>query len=148
MKREELWAYVRKGILWYAGNLVFGSMPILFLGLVSWASQGKLGFDDMQKEIHKGAVLFVCISMMGGVMVDLLQSETKFSGQQIVAKILTPIFIMGVLLLEYLFIVLKIINTDCFNITSRSSVFLLGFSMMYCIVIKIKLSITEDTKYE
>ena len=141
MKSERLRTYATKSILWYVGNLVFGCMPILFLALVFATSQGKLGFEDMQKEIHKGAVLFVCIAMMGGVMVDLLQCETRFSGRQIVTKILAPIVIMGALLLEYLFVVLKIISTDCFNITSGGSIFLLSFSMMYCIINKINLLI-------
>ena len=148
MKREELRTYATKSMFWYVGNLVFGCMPILFLALVFATSQGKLGFDDMQKEIHKGAVLFVCIAMMGGVMVDLLQSGARFSGRQIVTKILAPVFAMGALLLEYLFVVLKIISTDCFNITSGGSIFLFGFSMLYCTLNKINLSIKEDTNYE
>lgn len=148
MKREELRTYATKSIFWYVGNLVFGCMPILFLALVFATSQGKLGFEDMQKEIHKGAVLFVCIAMMGGVMVDLLQSGTSFNGRQIVTKILAPVFAMGALLLEYLFVVLKIISTDCFNITSGGSIFLFSFSMLYCTLNKLNLSIKEDTNYE
>jgi hypothetical protein len=148
MKREKFQAYVWKSLFWYFGNLAIGCIPVLFMGLVFLASRGKLGFDDMQKQIHEGAVLFVSVAMIGGVMVDFLQSESKYTGRQIVVIILAPIGAISVLLLEYLFVVLKIINTDCFNITSGSSTFVLGFSIVYCVLNKINLLIREDTKHE
>jgi hypothetical protein len=147
MKRGKLWAYILKSVLWYVGNFIFGCMPLIFLMIVYGASEGQLGFDDLRKQIHQGALLFVCIGMTGGVITDLLQSETKLNGWRIAVLVLFPIFNMGVLLLKYLFVVLKVINTDCFNITNGTSLMLLGFSMVYCIVTKIKLLIVEDNNH-
>jgi hypothetical protein len=148
MKRGRVRNYAAKSLFWYLGNLIFGCVPVIFLGLVFVTSEGKLGSDDMQRQIHGGAILFVCVAMTGGVMIDYLQSETKFGGYQIVFIILMPIIIIGILLLKYLFFVIKIIDTDCFKITSGVSLFILAFSMIYCILNKISLLIMEDIKHE
>ena len=149
MKRETSHSYILKSVYWYFGNLLFGCAPIIFLGLVYLTSQGKLGFDDMQKLIHEGAISFVCVAMMGGVLVDFLQSEIEINGGQIIMTVLAPIFFIGVLFLEYLFVLLKVINTDSLNVTSGSSVFLLCYSLVYCISNKANLLIIKaDTKHE
>lgn len=147
MKKETFRAYVLKSVYWYFGNLFFGCAPIIFLGFVYLASRGKLGFDDMQKQIHEGAILFVSVAMIGGVMVDLLQSEIEIKAKQIIPLVLVPVFSIGFLFLEYLFVILKVIDIDCFNITSGSSSFILCFSMAYCILNKTNLLIKEDTRY-
>jgi hypothetical protein len=134
-------------VYWYFGNLLFGCAPVIFLGLVYLTSQGKLGFDDMQRQIHEGAVLFVCVAMIGSVMVDFLQSGIKINGKQIIFIILAPIFLIEALFLQYLFVVLKIITIDCLNVTSGISVFVLCYSMVYCILNKTKLLINADTNY-
>ena len=69
-----------------------------------------------KKQIHEGAILFVCVAMIGSVMVDLLQSEIKVNGRQIITMILTPLFLIGGLFLQFLFVVLKIITTDCLSV--------------------------------
>src|ERR1700753_1583731 len=112
MKRETSRGYILKSVYWYFGNLLFGCAPVIFLGLVYLTSQGKLGFDDMQRQIHEGAVLFVCVAMIGSVMVDFLQSGIKINGKQIIFIILAPIFLIEALFLQYLFVVLKIITID------------------------------------
>jgi hypothetical protein len=147
MKKETFGAYILKSVYWYFGNLFFGCAPIIFLGFVYLASRGKLGFDDMQRQIHEGAILFVSVAMIGGVMVDFLQSEIKINGRQIIFIILAPVSLIGFLFLQYLFVLLKIINSDCLDVTSGSSVFELCFSTAYCISNKTNLLIKEDTKY-
>ena len=148
MKREAPRGYILKSVYWYFGNLLFGCAPIIFLAMVYLASEGKLGFDDMQKLIHEGAILFVCVAMIGSVLVDFLQSEIKISGKQIIIIVLAPISSIGFLFLQYLFVVLKIINADCLNVTSETSVSILCFSLVYCILNKTNLLIMEDIKYE
>lgn len=146
MKRGKVRDYAARSLFWYVGNLAFGCIPVLFLAAVFWASDGKLGNEDMQRQIRGGAILFVCVAMIGGVMIDYLQSETRFSGYQIVFIVLTPILIIGIILLKYLFFVIKIIDVDCFKLTSGSSLFVVGFSIIYCISNKINLLIREDQK--
>ena len=137
--------YVLKSINWYIGNFCFGIIPVIFMGLVYLMSNHKLGFDDMQKQIHEGVILFVCCAMMGGVLVDFLQSDFKWTGRQIFATFISPFAVMAILCIEYLFVVLNIINTDCFNISSFNSIFVVGFSFGYCIIFKTILLIKEDT---
>lgn len=140
--------YVIKSAIWYFGNFFFGIVPVLFMGLIYLVSRHKLGFDDMDKLIHEGAILFVCCAMMGGVMVDFLQSPFKMGGRQIFVTVIAPILVLGLLCIEYLFVVLKIINADCFNITSLSTIFVVLFSLVYCILNKTVLLIKEDTQHE
>ena len=86
--------------------------------------------------------------MIGGILIDFLQSPMKMSGRQIVVIVITPIMAISLLFLEYLFVVLKIIEADCFNITSKSTIFIVLFSAIYCILNKTNLLITEDTNHE
>jgi hypothetical protein len=148
MNRIGYLQYLRKSFIWYVGNFIFGIIPLLFLWLAYIISRGKIGFDDMDKLIHEGAILFVAASMMGGVLVDFLQSGTKMSGRQIFVVVISPILAISLLCLQYLFVVLKIINADCFNITSWSTIFVVCFSLGYCLINKTNLLIQEDTKHE
>lgn len=148
MNRASYWAYIRKSTIWYFANLGIGCAPLIFLGMVFMTSRGKMGFNDMDKQVHEGAILFVCVAMIGGIMLDFLQSEFKMRGRQIVVIVITPIMAISLLFLEYLFVILKIINTDCFNITSRSTIFVVLFSAIYCILNKTNLLIMEDINHE
>jgi len=148
MDRASYWQYIKKSTLWYFGNLVIGCAPLIFLAMVFMTSRGKMGYDDMDKQVHEGAILFVCVAMIGGILIDFLQSPMKMSGRQIVVIVITPIMAISLLFLEYLFVVLKIIEADCFNITSKSTIFIVLFSAIYCILNKTNLLITEDTNHE
>jgi hypothetical protein len=142
------WNYVRKSAIWCIGNFLFGVSPIMFMWLVYILSRHKLGFQDMDKLIHEGGVLFVCCAMMGGVVVDFLQSSFSWRGRQIFVIFFSPLVVLGLLCLEYLFVVMNIINTDCFDISSLTSIFVIGFSLVYCILNKTTLLIKEDTQHE
>jgi hypothetical protein len=142
------WNYIKKSALWCLGNFLFGVSPIIFMWLVYILSRHKLGFQDMDKLIHEGGVLFVCCAMMGGVVVDFLQSSFSWRGRQIFVIFFSPLVVLGLLCLEYLFVVMGIINTDCFNISSLTSIFVIGFSLVYCILNKTTLLIKEDTQHE
>lgn len=148
MNRSTYWQYIMKSAIWYAGNLTIGCAPLIFLSMVFMTSRGKMGYDDLDKQVHEGAVLFVCVAMIGGIMIDFLQSPMKMRGRQVVVIVITPILAISLLFLEYLFVVLKIINADCFNITSRSTIFVVLFSAVYCILNKTNLLIMEDTQHE
>jgi hypothetical protein len=142
------WDYVKKSAIWCIGNFMFGIIPILFLGLVYALSRGKFGFPDIDKLIHEGGLLFVCCAMTGGVLVDFLQSDFAWRGRQIFFIFLLPFAVMMLICLEYLFVVMNVINTDCFNISSVNSVLVGCFSFIYCISNKTMLLIKEDTQYE
>jgi hypothetical protein len=86
--------------------------------------------------------------MMGGVLVDYLLTGHQLKLVVIFTTVIAPFAILFLLCLEYLFIVLKIINADCFNISSVNSIFVIGFSFGYCIAIKTMLLIREGEKNE
>jgi MFS-type transporter involved in bile tolerance (Atg22 family) len=148
MSRSSYLQYIRKSAFWFVGNLAIGCCPLIFLSMVFMTSRGKMGYDDFDKQVHEGAILFVCVAMIGGIMLDFLQSEFRLRGRQIVIIVITPIMAISLLFLEYLFVILKIINSDCFNITSRSTIFVVLFSAIYCILNKTNLLIMEDTSHE
>lgn len=147
-KKVTYFNYLKKSFCWLLGNFAFGLGPLLLMGIVYIVSEHKYGFDDIMKLIHEGAILFVCCAMMGSVLVDFLLAGYRLRGSEVFATFIFPFALLAIVALEYLFIILKIINTDCFNIFSGNSIFVVGCSFGYCLLIKTNLLIKEDTSHE
>src|ERR1700744_4997292 len=89
--------YLRKSAFWYLGNISFGGLPLLFMLVVYVISNHKHGLDDMQKQIHAGAIMFICTAMMGAVLVDTFQCPHCFRGIEVFATFLTPFVLVGMI---------------------------------------------------
>jgi hypothetical protein len=147
-KQSEYRDYFYKSLVWWVENFLFGTTPILFMLLVYLLSEHKLGLEHMEKLIHEGNILFVCFAMVGGVLIDHLQSDFTWRGSQVFIIFIAPLAILGGLCLVYLFVVMNTISSGYFDISSVPTVFVLIFSMAYCIPSKINLLIQEETCYE
>lgn len=143
MSRRVVFKYLTRCIVWYIGNVGFGIIPIIFLGIVYVVSDHKLGSEDADKLIHEGAFLFVCCAIMGSVLLDFLQSGLKVNSKAIFVTCLAPVIVIGFLCLKYLFVTLKIIDPSCFDILSSTSLFIMIFSFGYSVTNKANLLIIE-----
>jgi hypothetical protein len=98
----------------------------------------------MNKLIHEGNILFVCFAMVEGLLIDHLQSGFTWRGHQIFVIFIAPLAMLGGLCLAYLFVVMNITSSSFFDISSGPSIYVLMFSMIYCILSKINLLILEE----
>jgi hypothetical protein len=137
-------AYLSRTIKWIIANAVFGLAPLLFMWLVSLLSEGKAGASECVHLIKDGAVLFVCCSIMGSVVIDFKLAGFDLVGWQFIAVFLAPIAILGILLLTYLLIYFKAVNNEMFNLNSRTSILVMTLSVIYCILAKTNLYMRED----
>jgi hypothetical protein len=113
-----------------------------------WYKSGHIGDDEMSHLIHDGVVLFVCCSIMGAVIVDFMLSDYLLKGAVIFAIYIFPLFLLGLISVDYLFIRLKIIDGSCFDPSSKTSIFVMGFSVIYSTLSKADLYIKEDSKHD
>lgn len=146
MRRKVILNCVLRSFIWYWGNLGFGIIPVIFMGIVYAMSKQKIGLADADKLIHEGAILFVCCANMGSVLLDFLQSGQKVGGKDAAIIYIAPIMVVGLLCLIYLFVTIKIVDSACFDVLSPTSVFVVAFSFSYCVTNKTILLIIEKLK--
>jgi|GEM_PF-1609156 len=140
--------YLRKTFWWLMGNTVFGLAPLLFMCIVYLVAQQKAGNSEISHLIHEGVIPFVCVAIMGSVLVDFALSGFAMKGWGILAVYICPCCIMSILCIEYLLVTLKIIDDSCFNLDSLTTIIVIGLSFVYCIFTKTNLYIKEDTRHE
>ena len=140
--------YLKKTLIWIFGNFCFGIGPIIFLRFVISVSQGKVCTDTLSRLIHEGAILFVCCAMMGSVVVDFYNSGFFLKGSRIFATYISPFIILFGICVEYLLVIMKVVDDNCFDTSSKTTIFVVTFTFFYCLFIKTNLMIKEDTRNE
>ncbi|HVY73683.1 MAG TPA: hypothetical protein VG890_02575 [Puia sp.] len=142
------WLYLRRAFLWVVGNTIFGLAPLIFMAFVFMTSEGKVGSDEMTHLIHDGVVLFVCCAVMGAVLVEFALAGFVMKGSAIIAIYAVPFFILALISIDYLFIHLRIIDGTCFDLSSKTSKFVMIFSSGYATFTKADLYIKEDMRHD
>ena len=145
-KANEYRHYYFKAAKWFIGNIIFGLAPLLLIWVVYALSNGASGNDEMSHLIHDGVVLFVCISVMGAVVVEYMLSGFKSSGISIFGIYIFPLCILAIVSIDYMLIYLRIIDNTCFNIGSLTTKIIIFLSHIYSTFTKANLYILEDTK--
>jgi hypothetical protein len=135
-----------KAVKWYLGNALFGLVPVLLIWLVNGLTEGRTGAEKIYELIHDGVIVFVCIALMGAVMVEFLLSGPKMSGFSIFTVYFIPLIILGFISLDYLLIYLNIVDKSVFNLGSRTTVFTIILSFTYCTFTKATLEKKEANK--
>lgn len=138
--------YLRKTLLWFFGNVVFGLAPLIFMCGVYVIGQQNVGRSEIDIFIHEGVVLFVLAAIMGSILLDYALGGYSFNAFQVFTIFFVPCGIIGILCLNYLFIKLKIITEERFDLSSYTSILVMSLSLVYCIIAKTNLYIREDTK--
>src|SRR6476469_9252221 len=94
--------YYWKTTKWLLGNLIFGLFPILFMCAVYYCSERKIGLHEIEEQVYEGTILFVCLALVGSVVLDLFLSGLRFEGTYRFLIYFVPAFIVGVVSLNYL----------------------------------------------
>lgn len=138
--------YYFKSVKWYIGNALFGLFPLILMWLVYYRSGGKTGEEEIYHLIHDGVIVFLCIALMGAVVVEFLLSGPKLSGISIFTIYLFPFIVLGIISLDYLLIYLKVIDNSSFHLNSRTTIITIILSFAYCTFTKATLYKKEENK--
>ncbi len=138
--------YYWKSCKWFLGNAAFGIFPVLLMWLVYGLSEGKTGQKEIFHLIHDGVIVFLCIALMGAVMVEFLLSGPKMSGFSIFTIYIFPLIVLGIISLDYLLIYLNVIDSTVFNLNSWTTIITIVLSFSYCTFTKATLYKKEANK--
>ncbi len=133
---------IKKTLIWFTWNALFGLAPFLFMLIVNDLTNGKAE-NELINLTEGGAVLFVTISITGSVVVDILLGDYGFRNLNRFLLEISPFIMLGFVLLIYLLIVLKQTSSDYFKPTSCSYIFVIIFSIVYCYLAKYTMYIRE-----
>lgn len=148
LNKDDYYYFFFKSTCWVLGNVAFGLLPLLFMYFVYWVSNYKVGKDEIQHLIHDGVILFVCLAIIGSVLVELILSGQKAKISMVILLLIIPIFVFILILTDYFLINLKIIDTSVFDISSLTSKIVIVFTLYFCIFTKASLYIKEETKHD
>lgn len=140
--------YLMKSIKWTVGNAIFGIFPLLFVWLLYGLSGGKTGHEELYRLIHDGVILFVCIAIMGAVVVEYLISGFPVSGFAVLRIYIFPLGVLGIVCIDFMLIQFKQIDNQCFDIDSLTTKIVVFLSLFYTIFTKASLYMKEDFRHE
>lgn len=142
------WDYFWKTFKWFIGNALFGVFPLVFMCIIYYLSEKKLGGHEIEKLVYDGAVLFVCIAMVGAVLVDYYLSGFRATGFGRFAIYAFPSLILMLISVNYFLIHIKVIDNSRFSITSNTTIWTVAMSFIYILFVKTNLYIKEDVNHE
>ena len=140
-------AYLMRTIKWLISNAIIGLAPLVIMIAVNMIGNGKVGNEEIKHLIKDGVILFVCCAMMGSVVIDFRLAGFDLTGWRFVAVFISPFAILGIILLEYLMICLKVIDYELFSLNSTTSKIVISLSLIYCILAKTNLYMKEDSRH-
>lgn len=114
---------------------------------VEFVSGGKVGSDEVRHLLKDGVHLFVCCAILGAIIIEFILSRHEMRTSTMFLLSIVPIFIFGLILVDYILINVKAINEDSFELHTWTSQIVIIFTAIYCIFIKASLYIKEETKY-
>jgi hypothetical protein len=139
--------YLWKSLKWTVGNAIFGLTPLLFMCLVYTIGLEKAD-HEIEHLILDGVIVFVSCAIMGAVLVDFALTDYRLTSGGVFMIYMFPCFIVGVVCLNYLFIHLKSVPVERFNLSSPVTISVVILSFFYCLFVKTRLYINElNQKY-
>lgn len=143
-KRPSYFAYLWKSTKWIVLNGIFATLPILLMCAIYMISEQKLGNEEIENLIYEGTVLFVCIAMVGAVLVDYILSGFRPMGFARAIIYLFPLIVLFLVTANYLLIHYKVVDVSRFMLNSRTSLIVISTSIAYMLFVKTDLYIKED----
>lgn len=140
--------YFKKTLIWGIGNAVFGLAPLIFMCVILILTGHKIGHWEVDALIHEGLVPFVCCAIMGSVVVDFMLADLLFKPVQVFVVYVFPLFVLSIISIDFLLVTLGSISSQCFNLSSLTTIFVAIFSLGYCLFAKPYLHIEEDLQYD
>lgn len=123
---------------WMIGNTILGLMPLIFLkfsaGLVTNKENLKILLQESDKLLQSGIIFFVSSALMGSTIMDiLLNPKLQFHRVAFFAINASPIILMIFTCFFYLLSILEIIDTNFFVKYTKFYIFVIGFTILYCL---------------
>src|SRR5450432_4859711 len=140
--------YLRKSFIWSTGYFCFGLALPLILAVINMMSAYKFGTQEIQSLILGGAIVFNCFAMMGSVLFDFALGGYAIRGISIFAIFIFPFLILGLILIDCLLIHFGVIDSTCFCVSSKTTIFVVIVSFIYTIFGKAALYINEDSRHD
>lgn len=147
-ERSSYWLYLWKTAKWMIGNAIFGIFPLLFMCSVYYISEEKLGKEEINTLVYEGAILFVCIAIVGSVLVDFFLSGFRPNGFPRFAIYIFPLIILFIISINYFLIHIKIIDKSRFSLSSGTTIVTVILSVIYILFVKTNLYMKEDLRHE
>src|SRR5262245_13076142 len=92
--------------LWWLGNLIYGLLPlwvVLFICELPTSQPADVAFNGEKKHLlHDGALNFFCLTIMGSIGVDFLQSKKRFSSSFKNIMVATAVIPLVVVIIIYI----------------------------------------------
>lgn len=148
LKKSVYTQYLKKTLFWVIGNAIFGLAPLIFMFSILIISGHKIGNSEVDALIHEGVVPFVCCAIMGGVVVEFILAGLSLTGVQVFVIYVFPLFILAIISIDYLLVKLNVVSSQCFNLSSLTTIFVAIFSLGYCLFAKPYLYIEEGLQHE
>ncbi|TWI83265.1 hypothetical protein IQ13_1373 [Lacibacter cauensis] len=143
-KRPSYFAYLWKSTKWIILNAVFATAPLWILCVLYFASEKKIGGDEIDLLIYDGAIFFVSISLVGAVLVDYILSGFRPMGVARFVIYLFPLVVLFAAGTNFLLIKFNIISNSRFLLTSSTTLWTVSLSILYILFVKTDLYIKED----
>lgn len=138
--------YIWKTVKWMIINSFFGLFPLLLMLYINYCSDGKAGGDAVNRLIFDGAVMFVCIAIVGGVLGDYYLSGFRLEGWARFALYAVPAYILFVVSVNYFLIYTRVVPESRFSMGSYTTNLIIFLSSIYTLFAKAHLYQKEDIK--
>lgn len=130
------------------GNVIFGIFPLIFMLAIFLMSEQKFGGTEVDDLVYEGSILFVCLAIVGSVLVDFYLSGVRMDGFARFATYFFPAIILFIIAVNYFLIHIHMIDKSRFALTSYTSIITISLSIVYVIFVKTNLYMKEDYKHE
>lgn len=128
---------VGKTTFWIVGNTLFGCWPLIIMWCLEHGDASQQATTEVKHLFNDGLVLFLACSMMGAIVIDILNDGISLKGSMYFALTIFPFFIVGILLIKYILKVYGVFPDEkTFGFQSKVNIILLVFSFLYCCVAK------------
>jgi hypothetical protein len=145
---EEEDSILKTVTLWWLGNIVFGLIPLLVVGLINIFNisekANELTEEDMHHIINDGAINFFCLAIIGAIAVDIYSSRRRFTKHRFVSLMKWAAIGVGIIVaFVYIAFVLTKEPGSNFGDKTPLTIALVVSSLIYCTIGKINLILIE-----
>ncbi len=129
--------HLKKSIVWFAGAVLFGFAPLIFLYIINWMSEENLCAREIEYLLRGGYVFFVFVALTGSVVLDLLIARFRVSDWTATFAIyISPFCVLAYVFLKYLLKYVQYADQAAVGTGSLTGRLSVGFMIIYCLFVK------------
>jgi hypothetical protein len=125
-----------KALIWFVGNAVFGLMPLLIMEFLASIAPKSGAVSEIAVLMKSGIVLFVACTMMGSVVIDILNDGIDLRGFSYFALTVSPFMVLFLQIIAYILVVCKVLAENQFKTDSWMNIIIFIFAVPYCLLAK------------